>query len=105
MAFTHESDIYTRDGVISYGQCQRLLSALSEYDSPQMIPKNSTESKQLYNVFQNAIELYLQDGGYVVYPSITMDTGYMYYRFCDANSTKLSVPGAGTHVQAILFLS
>lgn len=97
-------DIHWRDGVISYGQCQRLLQQQYE-QSIHSIDKQSQESKDLYPVFHNSIELYLEQGNFDPYPPIQKDTGYVYYRFCDANTTRLSIPPLGTYVGAILFLN
>ena len=97
-------DIYIRDGVISYGQCQRLLNY--GFEEPiQLLPSDTQEAKDLYPIFHTSIELYLEQGGFNVYPSITNDTGYMYYRYCDANTTRLSIPPLGTYVGAFLFLN
>ena len=97
-------DIYVRDGVLSYGQCQRLLNHGFK-ESIKALENGSKESSDLYPIFHTSIELYLEEGGFPVYPSITKDTGYVYYRFCSENTTRLSIPPLGTHVSAMLFLN
>ena len=97
-------DIYVKDGVISYGQCQRLLNY--GFQNPiEALPIESQESKDLYPIFHTSIELYLEEGGFNIYPSITKDSGYMYYRFCAENVTRLSIPPLGTYASAFLFLN
>ena len=75
-------DIYVRDNVLSLAQCFRMIDQTNPEKNMQMLDKDGKVSKDLFPLVKNSLELYMEHAQFPLYPDISSDTGYMYYRFC-----------------------
>lgn len=101
------SDLYLTKHVISSNKCLQLNDALQHEPRISLLKDDSYVSKQwLHPVFHMHLELYLEQGGFPVYPPIKRDLGHVYYRFSQDNVTNvMSIPKLGTHITMILFIT